>query len=118
MRLDFIGQEITPGCWVAGGGGGNRTAEYGMILYLVREVEPKLKVSRLTLDYSDAKKAVAKVRKLTITKGTKVVVVNPDMGLIDLFRRVEIGTASQQDHEFVGDWLHGQKENLCKLPAR
>lgn len=47
---DFIGQEITPGCFVAYPGGGNAKAEYGLILYRITAIDSekkKFKAQRL-----------------------------------------------------------------------
>ena len=50
MFKDFIGQEITEGCYVAYPGAGNAKAEYGLILYRVSgfdQVKKKIKAQRL-----------------------------------------------------------------------
>jgi hypothetical protein len=47
---DFIGQEITEGCYVAYPGAGNAKAEYGLILYRVvgfDDAKKKIKAQRL-----------------------------------------------------------------------
>ena len=113
---DFIGQPITPGCWVAMGGAGNRAAEYGMILYWVEEVTAKgIRAGRLVVDYNNPGRAAkATVRYSTLKKGTKVVVVQPKQAVTSLFSRIEDGTATQKDHELVGTWIHGQTEGMFK----
>jgi hypothetical protein len=52
---DFIGNEITEGCFIAYPGAGNVKAEYGMILYKVvgfDHVKGKVKAVRLFADYA------------------------------------------------------------------
>jgi hypothetical protein len=109
---DFLGTPINPRCWVAVGGTGNRNAEYGMILHRVLGTEDgKIQTLRLRVDYHTGK-AVVEAKKVTITKGTKVVVVKPPEKVVALFDRIERSDATQKDFDLVGKWLHGQTEDL------
>lgn len=111
---DFIGQPITMGAWLVTGGKGNTSCEYGMILCRVEAVSPKLKVTRIRVSYPDHKHAVAKVAKVTVQNPNKYVVVNPPPEAAMLFERVVKGTATSDDHEQCGLWLHGQKQEIWK----
>lgn len=112
MATDFLGNELTPGTWVVCGAGGNTACEYGMILNKVVQVEPNLKMVRLTVSYPDHKRAIAGHRTSTITNTNKYVVVNPPKAAQELFERILLGAPSQKDHELVGKWLHGQIKGL------
>jgi len=103
---DFIGQGIYPGSWVATGGKGNTAAEYGMILYRVLAISPKLKLQRLRVVYTK-QVATASVSTVTATNTNKYVVVDPPTPVKELFNRVVDGTATQKDHTNVGQWTHG-----------
>lgn len=112
MVKDFIGQPITVGCYVASGGKGNTTTEYGMILHKVVAVGPKLKLQRLTVDYprSTVESTVASARTATVENSQKYVVVQPPQAAIDLFEAVVAGTATKSQQITVGRWVHGQTQ--------
>ena len=105
---DFIGQEITVGCFVAAGGTGNRDAEYGMILYRVEDVaKDTFTATRIKVSYAPKIRAVS--RKSTLRNANKFVVVQPPQPVVDLFHRILAGTHSQSDAENAGRWVHGTK---------
>ena len=106
--LDFIGREICAGDWVAAGGGGNSSAEYGMILSLVREVTPedKLKLTRLKVVHSDGVQKV-KVRNTTAANSNRYVVVEPSAKVQALFQRALQDKLLVGDVQFIANWVHG-----------
>jgi len=52
---DFLGQSITVGCFVASGGKGNVSGEYGMVLHKVVDLGGKVRLQRLTVAYPTRK---------------------------------------------------------------
>jgi len=110
---DFIGQPILKGSWLATGGKGNTSCEYGMVLALVKKIDgDKLKLVRLSVSYPDHKTAEAKARKVTASNPNKWVVVNPPPAAAMLFERVVNGTATPTDHRTCGLWLHGAETGI------
>ena len=118
---DFIGQPIEPGCWLATGAKGNTSAEYGMILHKVESVgTTSFKAKRLTVRYVKTKSAfgkttfVAKVtyRMATFKSPNKFVRMDPPQPVRELFSVFEFGIPTQEAHEMVGKWLHGQEQDL------
>jgi hypothetical protein len=112
---DFIGNPIAAGSWVACGGKGNTSCEYGMILHRVDAVKDgKLKLTRIRVSYPDHKNAQARVGKVTAANPNKYVVVTPGPRVTYVFERVANGTATQEQHDLCGKWLHGQKQGIWK----
>jgi len=112
--LDFIGKEIKVGDWIAGGGSGNSSAEYGMILYLVREVtEDRLKLTRLKVTYPQHTRESAEVhvRKMSATNSNRYVVVKPAAKVKALFKRALNDNLRPGDAQFIGTWIHGSGNN-------
>lgn len=109
MFKDFLGVEYRVGDYVAAGGAGNGPAEYGMILYRVTEVDPKLKLVRLSVSYPthSANHVVVTAAKITAKNTNKYVVVQPPAHIVDLFERAVAGTISQDEANLIGRWLHG-----------
>lgn len=106
---DFMGTEIYLGTWVASGGAGNRSAEYGMILHIVAETHPKLKLKRLDVSYPNAseKGMIVKVRKTVCTNHNKLVVVDPPDIIRELFEKADNGELTQKEKVLIGNWVHG-----------
>lgn len=106
---DFLGQPITPGCWLVASGRGNRHAEYGMILYEVMSLTDakKVKARRLTSHFST--KWEVQVSNLTIKEPTKYVVISPPEEAKTLFHNIVAGAASQKDKDRAAKWIHGQQ---------
>lgn len=110
---DFIGVNITPGSWLAGGAAGNVKAEYGMILFRVDAItDDKLKLTRLHVSYPDQQRPEITPTKVTATNSNKYVVVYPPQQVLDLFDRVCQGTATPLDMARVGSWVQGKKEGI------
>lgn len=109
MLKDFMGTPYRVGDYVAAGGSGNGAAEYGMILYRVEAVEPKLKLLRLTSHYPthSSNKTEIKARKVTATNTNKYVVVQPPPHITDLFDRAVDEKLTQPEANLLGRWLHG-----------
>ena len=101
---DFLGNELSEGDYVAAGGRGNSSAEYGMILYRVEAVEPKLKIRRLTISYGPK---VVKSRLVTATNSNKYVRVNPPARARTLFDKAVAGELKPSEADLIGKWLHG-----------
>ena len=115
MMQDFIGNDLNVGDYVAAGGSGNTSAEYGMILYQVLVTSPKLKLVRLSVSYDDPKAGgLVNVtsRKITATNPNKYVLVRPSSGIVDLFDRGVSGALSVSESELVGRWIHGADHQL------
>ena len=107
--FDFIGNEFTPGGWVAVTGSGNLMAEYGAILHKVLNTNNgKLRLRRLVVTYLEGV-AHASYRDISISAPNKYVVVCPKQSIVDLFEAVAGGTATKEQEQKVGRWLHGGK---------
>lgn len=114
---DFLGVPFKVGDYVAAGGSGNRSAEYGMILYKVLDVEDKPKLIRLTVSYPTHGKdnsIVIKTAKVTVQNTNKYVVVRPPDAVVDLFERALAGIISLEEAHIIGWWVHGQKIDLFR----
>jgi hypothetical protein len=103
---DFIGQPITEGCWLAGGARGNVSAEYGMILYQVIAVAPKVKVRRLKVSYPNGAICVT-TETSVLANLNKYVVIEPPKPVIDLFTRALMCAISTDEYQFIAQWIHG-----------
>lgn len=106
---DFIGNEITPGCFLARGAKGNSAAEYGMIAYHVLAIKNgKLSVERLTVDYPKYKApGEITLRKSTISNPNAVVIITPTPKILQLFEDAKFNRMSEADRHLVGTWIHG-----------
>lgn len=106
---DFIGNEITPGCFLARGGAGNGAGEYGMIAYHVLAIKNgKLSVERLTVEYPQHKApGEISLRKATISNSNAVVIITPTFEILQLFEDARSNKLSETDRYLVGKWLHG-----------
>jgi len=106
LILDFVGQPILPGCYVAQSGRGNTTSEYGMILYKVIGVEPegKIKVVRLKIRYSGNTTSIRTYK--TTLRSRKVCVITPIAKTKDLFERALNGSLSPEEIRGAVSWLH------------
>jgi hypothetical protein len=105
--LDFIGQPLVVGAWVAISGRGNGAAEYGMVLGRVVSLDP-LRIERLDVNYFPGDIRV-KRRSSIIKNQNKWVVVQPTAPAIALWERCAAPSPSQADARLLGDWLHGKK---------
>jgi hypothetical protein len=110
---DFMGQLYGVGDFVAAGGRGNVSAEYGMILYEVLEVEPKLKLRRLTIKYPahTMESAVVGWHKVTVKNPNKYVKVTPLRHVEDLFHRAVQGDLRGGEAQMIGRWIHGSSDS-------
>lgn len=106
---DFMGTPLQVGHYVAAGGTGNGTGEYGMILYRVLDVSPKLKLVRLTVQYptSCSDSAMIGTRKITAQNANKYVHVQPSETIRDLFERGVEGNLTQAESNLLGLWITG-----------
>lgn len=103
---DFIGNEITPGCYIAKGGKGNGPGEYGMIAYKVGEVKNnKIFAKRLSIRYPSP--GVVTLVKTTISNPNSVLIFQPPPKVLKLFIDADAGTLLVEDRLLVGKWLHG-----------
>jgi hypothetical protein len=116
---DFMGNPLQVGDYVAAGGAGNRAAEYGMILYRVLEVAPKLKLVRLTDRYPthDSNFTEIKASKvITVQNPNKYVRVQPSSTVRDLFDRGVEGKLTQAEANLLGRWIHGADHQTGLFP--
>ena len=108
---DFIGNEFKIGDYVAAGGKGNSSAEYGMILFRVVSVSPRLQLLRLTVQYPtySTTNIVIGPHKITATNLNRYVVIQPPANVIDLFERAVAGEANltPDEKKLLGQWIHG-----------
>lgn len=109
VMKDFIGNAITPGCFLARGGKGNSACEYGMIAYRVVAIKNgKLTVERLTVDYPKHQApGEINLRKSTISNPNAVVVITPTPKILQLFEDAGLNNLSVEDRHLVGAWIHG-----------
>jgi hypothetical protein len=103
---DFLGRNLDEGDWVAYGGGGNSSGEYGMILARVIDAKDKLKLLRLTCRYISGIPEI-KTRKITVSNYNKYVMVSPPPKAIELFDKAEKGLLSGQEKGLISKWIHG-----------
>jgi hypothetical protein len=103
---DFIGQPINVGDYLAAGGTGNTTCEYGMILVKVLKVGKNLTVHRLKATH--LVEPLIAVRKVTIRNPNKYVKIDPPKEAADLFTRIVSGSYNPNDAKLTAKWLHGQ----------
>lgn len=107
LLRDFLGVPYKVGQYVAAGGNGNSAAEYGMILYRVLDVSPKLKLIRLSVSYPDHKHPSISISKVTAKNTNKYVGVTPPSYIINLFEQAVLGHLTQEQEEIIGRWVHG-----------
>lgn len=109
---DFLGQSINPGCYLAGYGGGNVNATYGMILHQVIAVNAEkgtISALRIFVTYPN-QQALAEARKVTLKNPNKFVVVeHPPKAALDLFEAIVEEGTSQGDMDKAARWVHGIK---------
>ncbi|MGE3483554.1 MAG: hypothetical protein AB7L09_02360 [Nitrospira sp.] len=109
---DFLHQPINHGDYIVRMGGGNRSAEYGMILYQITNIaKGKITTKRLSVKYrwyepdgSRRENAAVEVSStvVRISKTTSIVKVIPHANQVKVF-------STPEDYpELVGAWLHGQ----------
>ena len=106
--LDFIGNEIKIGSFVAYPGAGNVQAEYGLLLMRVLGFNAKsITVERLDPKYTnlpDGSHKTEIIRKKSYIKNrNKLVVVKVDDYLKHLFENPEINI------DGVASWIHGNE---------
>jgi len=108
---DFLGNSIKIGDYIAAGGSGNSSCEYGMILYEVTGFTDNGSVNVLRLKSSYSKGIPnCKIVKTNLINTNKCVIVHPFSEMIQLFERAKSKTLSLSDSLKIADWLHGQKE--------
>lgn len=101
---DFLGQEITVGCYIATDGGGNTKAQYGLILKKVIKVtKDAIHCISYKSYYLGGTLASLELKesKSTLTNHNKVVVVKPPKAIIDIFEN------PQQNTQLISAWIHG-----------
>jgi hypothetical protein len=106
MHRDFLGQKILAGDFLVYPGGGNRKAEYGLILLKVLALNPNgsLKVERLDPYYG--KKEILR-KTSTIQTLTKVTKIQPHPIMVDIFENAEKKSGL---FDLVAKWVHGTAE--------
>lgn len=111
---DFIGNELAAGDYVAAGGSGNGSAEYGMILYQVLDTSPKLKLVRLVVDYPTYSADYVEVttRKITVQNPNKYVKVYPSPDIVILFSNALQDTLTMEQKIFIGKWISGGNHSI------
>lgn len=108
---DFLGNQIKIGDYIAAGGSGNGSCEYGMILYEVTGFTDNGSVNVLRLKRTYVSKTPkCKVIKTNLCNTNKCVIVQPHQKMIQLFERAKSQTLTDSDFYRIADWLHGQKE--------
>jgi len=109
MHLDFLGNQLSVGDFIAYPGSGNGRAEYGLILHKITVLktdgvgERSIQTERLTVRYPDHKTPVISRGKSTIKSLTKVVLVKPSAAVQTIFNNGE------NYPEIVAGWIHGTK---------
>jgi len=109
---DFIGQELKVGSYVAMGGSGNSSAEYGMILFRITDIaRGKIKAERLKVRYPTFKLSEAVVSKsnVTLTKPGRLVKVSPQPAVKKVFKNFDEYT------KVIGPWIHKGEANWEKV---
>jgi hypothetical protein len=126
---DFLGREIEEGMWLVCSGSGNKSSEYGMILFRVVEATPtKLMVVRLRHNgmpghHLHRCSLEWRVSKSYVRSPTKYVVVHPTKEAKELFNSVVNFTKRLHSGQLRGrrkplldsesksavNWLHGQQ---------
>lgn len=106
---DFLGNEISPGQFVAKGAAGNRNAEYGMILHLVETVDNEgINTIRLSVDYPrPSGPPDISSRRVRLVNPNTVVVVDPPARVKSLFTAARLGKISAEEQDLIGRWIHG-----------
>lgn len=101
---DFLGKTIKSGDYVTRPGSGNKTAEYGLILYRVLDVTPKgIVAERISVEF-EADEYIYIHKTSTLKKSTALTVVNPPQHMIDVFNDPE------GNDKITSAWLHGRTE--------
>lgn len=110
---DFLGQKLNVDDFVVAGGGGNTTAEYGMVLYRIKKITPeRINCKRLRVDYSwtdengkRRKKCIttSKMSHASLSSPNKITKVTPHENQVKVFEN------PTKYPEVVGKWLHGAK---------
>lgn len=110
---DFLGQKLEIGDYIVLQGAGNRSAEYGLLLYQIVGFGKSVQAERLSVDYIwydknrvrlDKVEIVVKKKKASLKKRSKIVKVNPPQGMVKVFQN------PQEHAELIGKWVHGQTE--------
>jgi len=102
MPKDFLGQELRVGDFVAYPGGGNTSAEYGLLLMRVEEVRSDaVKVERLDCQYKPNK---VNRKYSTIKALTKLVKVTPPLRMVEVFNEPD------KHFDLVSKWVHGRTD--------
>ena len=111
---DFIGNEFVEGGWVAATASGNKTGEYGSILYKILYIKDNnLRVRRLTVKYADRVATLA-YRDSTVVCLDKYIAVTPAPAIVEVFDAVVGGVATAQQLRFAAGWLHGTDMRLAE----
>lgn len=111
---DFLGNEITPGCWLAFPGAGNKSNEHGLILLWVERVTNsrvyiRRLTSRNTYDRSTHQRAQkASIKETYICNTQKCVVVQPPENVKALFALTAANELTFDQQYQIGQWLTGQ----------
>lgn len=106
--IDAFGRPFFSGDYLIGGGLGNRTAEYGLILYYVKEiVGDKMRLSRLKRDKSSGPSMIT-VKTAIYANSSKYLVVYPPPHVEALFNRFVDGVPTEEDHKIAAKWIHGR----------
>jgi hypothetical protein len=107
---DFLGREFQVGDFCVSAGGGNRVAEYGMILFRVKQIDPSLRMQRLVVDYNLAgsRRPQIRSRSGTMINGNKYLILSePSDQVVLLFEFACDGRLSDKGQHLVAKWLHG-----------
>jgi len=121
---DFLGVPYKIGDYVASGGAGNGRAEYGMILYRVVSLKPKLKLVRLAMSYPTHSAEETVVRQsgwVTVQNTNKYVIVQPPPAVTALFERAishNIFSGRGQSHWTLGPGGFSSRCELSLTPGR
>ena len=117
IKKDFLGNEITPGCWLAFPGTGNKSDEHGLLLFWVDRIAgERIYVHRLEakMKYSLAGEQGVQVQVVSkyITNAQKCVVINPPEEMKRLFALTTAGLLPPDMNEKIEQWLLGH-EAVC-----
>lgn len=103
--LDALGQTLNIGDYILVPGQGNRTAEYGLIMHKIVDMDlgkESLRTKRLSVQYRPNKVEHAGA---TLTSLGKVVKILPPANMVTIFEG-----ADMKHFNIISKWIHGRTE--------
>lgn len=118
--FDFLGRHVDVGDFLAAGGGGNGSGNYGMVLLQVKKLGGKPRATRLHASYPDYTNEGVQIssRDISITNNNRYVRVEPPQDVRDLFEKALAGNLNRRESMLIADWLHGTKPDVFRMSGK